>query len=226
MDLLEQLSKPGAAGFGPTLMTLALAFALAQLIAGIYVATFRGLSYSRSFVQGLPLGAVVTSMLMLAIGDSIAAGIGLAGGLSIVRFRTTMRDPRDMVFIFAGLGVGIACGLRAYPAAVGGTAVFCLAAVLLWGVSYGARKQFDGLVRLVAPADSEVSAGVTAALRKNTRHFVLVTLRESAQGQDVEHAYQIRIPDPTARTALMEDLLALPGVRDVSLHLSEPTLEV
>jgi uncharacterized membrane protein YhiD involved in acid resistance len=226
VDLLEQLAKPGAASFASTLMALGLAFALAQLVAAVYIATFRGLSYSRAFVQGIPLGAVVTSMLMLAIGDSIAAGIGLAGGLSIVRFRTTMRDPRDMVFIFAGLGVGIACGLRAYPAAVGGTGLFCAAALLLWGVSYGSRRQFDALVRFVAPAQSETSEAVAGALKRHTRHFVLVTLRESAQGRDVEHAYQIRIPDPSARTALVEALLDVDGVRDVSLHLSDPTLEV
>jgi uncharacterized membrane protein YhiD involved in acid resistance len=226
VDLLEQLSKPGAAAFPAALTTLFLAFVLAQIVAGVYVMTFRGLSYSRSFVQSIPLGAAVTAMLMLAIGDSIAAGIGLAGGLSIVRFRTTMRDPRDMVFVFAGLGVGIACGLRAFPAAVGGTVLFSLAALLLFGVSYGSRRQFDGLVRLVAPADTDTADKIVAALRGHSRHHVLVSLREVAQGDAVEHAYQVRIPDPAARPKLMAELAALPDVRDISIHMQEPTLEV
>ncbi|MCO4773598.1 MAG: DUF4956 domain-containing protein [Deltaproteobacteria bacterium] len=226
MNLLEQLSKPGAAGLISAVLAIGLAFALAQMVSAVYVATFRGLSYSRSFVQGIPLGAVVTSMLMLAIGDSIAAGIGLAGGLSIVRFRTTMRDPRDMVFIFAGLGVGIACGLQAYPAAISGTVMFCLAAFLLFGIHYGARKQFDGLVRFVASADSEVAEKVTAALRAHTAHFVLVSMREAAQGDAFEHAYQIRIPDPDKRPALLHALDAIEGTSDVALHMQEPTLEV
>jgi len=177
-------------------------------------------------VQGIPLGAIVTAMLMLAIGDSIAAGIGLAGGLSIVRFRTTMRDPRDMAFIFAGLGVGIACGLQAFPAAIGGTALFAVAAFLLFGVSYGARRQFDGLVRFVAPADPEASDAITSALKAHTAHFVLVTMREASQGDEFEHAYQVRIPDPAARPKLLHALDAVTGVRDVALHMQEPTLEV
>ncbi len=226
MDLLHQLSKPGSAGLVSALIAIGLAFALAQIVSYVYIATFRGLSYSRSFVQGIPLGAVVTSMLMLAIGDSIAAGIGLAGGLSIVRFRTTMRDPRDMVFIFAGLGVGIACGLQAYPAAIGGTATFCVASVALFGINYGARKQFDGLVRLVAPASSETTARVSAALKANTAHFVLVSMREVAQGDRFEHAYQVRIPNPEQRPALLHALDAIEGVADVALHMQEPTLEV
>jgi hypothetical protein len=226
MDLLQQLSKPGAAGLVSAVLAIGLAFALAQIISAVYIATFRGLSYSRAFVQGIPLGAVVTSMLMLAIGDSIAAGIGLAGGLSIVRFRTTMRDPRDMVFIFAGLGVGIACGLQAYPAAIGGTAMFSLAALLLFGIHYGARKQFDGLVRLVAPADPAVAEAISAALRAHTRHAVLVTMREVSQGQAFEHAYQVRIPDPAERPKLLHALDAIDGTSDIGLHMQDPTLEI
>jgi len=226
MDLLHQLSKPGAAGILSALLAIGLAFALAQVISAVYIATFRGLSYSRSFVQGIPLGAIVTSMLMMAIGDSIAAGIGLAGGLSIVRFRTTMRDPRDMVFIFAGLGVGIACGLQAYPAAIGGTALFCVAAILLFGIHYGARKQFDGLLRLVAPRDPAIAGAVTEVLREYTTHFAMVTMREVAQGDGFEHAYQVRIPDPDKRPALLHALDAIEGLRDVALHLQDPTLEI
>ncbi len=226
MELLHQLSKPGSAGLVSALLAIGLAFALAQLVSAVYIATFRGLSYSRSFVQGIPLGAIVTSMLMLAIGDSIAAGIGLAGGLSIVRFRTTMRDPRDMVFIFAGLGVGIACGLQAFPAAIGGTILFAIAAVLLFGISYGARRQFDGLVRFVAPASAEAAEEVFGALKAHTAHFVLVTMREASQGDEFEHAYQVRIPDPEARPKLLHALDAVSGVHDVALHMQEPTLEV
>lgn len=226
MDLLHQLSKPGSAGILSALLSIGVAFALAQVVSGVYVATFRGLSYSRSFVQAMPLGAVVTSMLMLAIGDSIAAGIGLAGGLSIVRFRTTMRDPRDMVFVFAGLGVGISCGLQAYPAAIAGTMLFAGAAWLLFGISYGSRNQFDGLLRFVAAPGDDVNAAVTAAMKKHTTHYVLVTLREVAQGEAFEHAYQVRIPNPEARPALLHELAGIEAVRDLALHLQEPTLEV
>ena len=226
MNILQQLSTAGAANALSSLTAIALAFALAQIISGVYVWTFRGLSYSRSFVQGIPLGAIVTSMLLLAIGDSIAAGIGLAGGLSIVRFRTTMRDPRDMVFIFAGLGVGIACGLRAYPAAVAGTALFAAASLALHGISYGARKQFDGVLRLVAPNASEASDAVSQALRRNTRSFVLIALRESAQGETLEHAYHVSVPDPEARGRVVTELGAIDGVHDVSLHMQDPSLEL
>ena len=100
MDVLNNLSRPDIVDWRTALISITLAFALAQAVAFVYMRTFRGLSYSRTLVQGMALASIVTCMLMLAIGNSIAAGIGIAGGLSIIRFRTTMRDPRDMVFTF------------------------------------------------------------------------------------------------------------------------------
>ena len=97
-------------------LSLLLAFLLSQLVGMVYVWTFRGMSYSRSFVHALALGGIVACTLMLAINNSIAAGLGIAGSLAIIRFRTAMRDPRDMVFVFASMGAGIASGLRAHMA--------------------------------------------------------------------------------------------------------------
>ena len=89
-------------------LSLLLAFGLTQVLGAIYVWTFRGMSYSQGLVHAIVLGSIIACMLMLAIGNSIAAGLGIAGGLAIVRFRTALRDPRDMIFVFAGLGTGIA----------------------------------------------------------------------------------------------------------------------
>jgi hypothetical protein len=89
------------------LVSILTAFLLSHLIATTYALSYRGLSYSRSFVHTLVLGGVVAAMLMLAIGNNLVWGIGIVGTLAIIRFRTNLRDPRDMVFIFAALA---ACG--------------------------------------------------------------------------------------------------------------------
>ena len=146
MDVLNNLSRPDIVDWRTALISITLAFALAQAVAFVYMRTFRGLSY-RTLVQGMALASIVTCMLMLATGNSIAAGIGIAGGLSIIRFRTTMRDPRDMVFVFTALAAGIASGLQAYAAAIAGTAIFLIAALALDFTAFGARRHFDGLVR-------------------------------------------------------------------------------
>ena len=100
------------------LLCLLVAFVLGKIIAITYQRTYQGLSYSRSFVQSLVLGAVVSTILMLAIGDNLARGLGILGTMALVRFRTNVRDTRDMIFVFAALAIGVSSGVRAFSVAL------------------------------------------------------------------------------------------------------------
>lgn len=207
------------------MMSLLLAFGLTQALGAVYVWTFRGMSYSQGLVHAIVAGSIIACMLMLAIGNSIAAGLGIAGGLAVVRFRTALRDPRDMVFVFAALAAGIASGLGAHLAAVFGTGMFCLAIFTLTLTEFGSQRRFDGLLRFQLPLEADEGV-VMALLRKYTQFVALVTLREVAQGQAMEHAYQVRLGDQKQRVELVRELERLPGIQDVSLLLQEPTVEL
>lgn len=220
------LSGPAAvASPEVALLSLLLAFGLAQAVSAVYVWTFRGMSYSQGLVHAIVIGAVIACMLMLAVGNSIAAGIGIAGGLSIIRFRTALRDPRDMMFVFAALAAGISSGLGGHRAAVYGTLVFCAAVFVLTLTEFGSQRRFDGLLRFQLPTSAD-EAAVMGLLRRHTRFAAMVTLREVAQGQAMEHAYQVRLGDPKDRAMLVRELEKLPGIQDVSLLLQEPTVEL
>ncbi len=208
------------------LFALFLAFGLGQIVAAVYMATFRGLSYSRATVHGMALSSIVTCMLMLAVSGSIAAGIGIAAGLTAVRFRTTMRDPRDIIFVFAALAVGFACGTYAYPAAIVGTGTFAFGSVVLHFTGYGARRQPDGLLRFVAGQGGTTQEAIARALHAHCRTFSLVTLRETAQGTAMEHAYQISARSPDDRSLVVSALQQIPGVQNVTLLLQEPSLDL
>lgn len=206
------------------LVAMLLAFGLAQAIAGVYLITYRGLSYSKSVVQGMAIGSVVPCMLMLAIGSNLAAGLGVAGGLALIRFRTSLRDPRDILFVFAALGVGIACGTHAYAVAIAGTVIFSAATILLAITGYGSRREFDGLLRFSVASTEK--PGLDVVLKSTCRSFALVTLREAAQGELLEHAYQVSLASDDLRTELVERLRKLPGVSDVSLLMQEPSFDL
>ena len=105
-------------GWDIALAALVLSFVLSASIAWIYRATYEGLSYQRGFVQTLALGGPVAAMAMLAIGDDIARGLGLVGALTLIRFRATLKDTRDLVFAFASLAIGVACGVNSLGVAV------------------------------------------------------------------------------------------------------------
>ena len=79
------------------LLALLVPFVLASILAAIYRWTFQSLSYSRSFIHTMVLSSMIVSMMIMAIGDSFARGLGILGTLAIVRFRTPVRDTRDTV---------------------------------------------------------------------------------------------------------------------------------
>jgi len=131
-----------------------------------------------------------------------------------------------MVFIFASLGLGVVCGLGAFAGAVATTLVFVLAAWLLNLTSYGVQQRYDGLVRFTAPTKGPGAEAIATALRRHTAHHALVTLREVSQSDELEHAYQVRVPDPRARIALVSALESVRGLHGITLHMQEPTLEL
>ena len=98
--------------------SLVLCFVLSNIIAFTYEKTFQGLSYSRNFVQAMILGSLVVAVAMMAIGNNLARGLGMMGALTIIRFRTNLKDPRDIIFIFASLATGMAAGVSTPSACV------------------------------------------------------------------------------------------------------------
>jgi uncharacterized membrane protein YhiD involved in acid resistance len=201
-------------------------FVLSQMIAAVYTWTFRGLSYSRGYVISLALTGLVATVLMLAIGNNVARGLGLLGTLAIIRFRSTMRDVRDMIFIFASLAVGIAVGVQALAVATLGAVAFCLFSVHLTLSPFASRRQFDGLLRLNTPADSGCDALLKRVLRDHCSNFVLVNLREVSQGERLDQAYQVKLREPTYQEHLVTAIGTLAEVSDISLLMQDPSLEV
>ena len=143
-------------GWDIALASLLLSFATSMIIATVYTITYHGIGYLRSFVQTIALGGLVASLVMLAIGDDVARGLGMVGALTLIRFRTTLKDTRDLIFMFASLGIGVACGVQAFAAALLGTAMFSLAAMDLSWSDFGSRLQFDIMLRFQGPADAEL----------------------------------------------------------------------
>jgi len=206
-------------------LALVLAFLMATAIAWIYIRTHQGLSYSRSLVQGLVLGGIISAMLMLAIGNNVARGLGIVGTLAIIRFRSTMKDPRDMMFVFAALAVGITTGVRAFSVAVIGTAVFGAAAFVLRWTSFGAKQIHDGQIRLQLPATPEADLGLKAVFGRHCRNWVLVAVRDIEQGTALEHVYHVRLIDPDRQAELVAELEALPNARGVALFVQQAMVE-
>lgn len=214
----------------PTLSTIIytvmMSFLLSVMVAITYEKTFRGLSYSRNFVQSLVLSSIVAATVMQAIGDSLASGLGMMGALAIIRFRTGLKDPRDIIFMFAALASGIACGVGGYDIAVVGSVGFCLATIILYLSPFGQTSYFDGMLRFNMENDARDKEELADILKKNCKKFALITLRDAAQGKRLDYAYHIKMKKGKDKSELVEQLNSIKNIRGVTLLLQETTVEL
>ena len=99
---------------------LGLACVLGLIISLIYKKTHTGLSYSQSFLITIIFVTVIVSMVMMVIGNSLARAFALVGALSIIRFRTVIKDTKDTAYVFIALAAGMAAGTSSYLLAISG----------------------------------------------------------------------------------------------------------
>lgn len=208
------------------LYTVLLSFVLAMLVAVVYEKTFKGISYSRNYVQSLVLSAIIAATIMQAIGDSLAHGLGMMGALSIVRFRTSFKDSRDIIFMFAALAVGVGCGVNAYAIAVIGTLGFCVAATVLCLSPFGQTSYFDGMLRFNMENTPEDRGLLENILREYCDKFALITLQDMAQGRRLDYAYHVKLKKRLPRDEFLERLKEIRTIKGVNLMLQETTIEL
>ena len=178
LERLDAVSLPDAA------IALALAFCLGLFIFLVYKKCYAGVMYAPSFGVTLIALTLITTLLILAVTSNIVLSLGMVGALSIVRFRTAIKDSRDTVYIFWSIIVGICCGVGDYAVACIGSAV-TFAVILLLGCI-----KSDNRVLLIIRAHRSKQEPIKAQVYKLFR--AKATLRvENTTEDTVELIYEI-----------------------------------
>jgi uncharacterized membrane protein YhiD involved in acid resistance len=211
-------------GWDLALAALLLSYALSMTISWVYVATYSGLSYVRSFATTLAVAGVVAAIVMLAIGDDVARGLGLVGALTVIRFRTSLKDTRDLMFAFAALSIGVACGVLAFSIAILGTAVFCCSMAYLSFSEFGSRKLYNAVLRLQVPAGAEEQRAISQALAKFAPSFVLINMRDLGGGTQ-EHEYHLKLRTAAEKGQILKSVSAISGVSGATLLMQDTSIE-
>jgi uncharacterized membrane protein YhiD involved in acid resistance len=124
-------------------------------------------------LQAVVLGALIATMILQSIGDNVAAGIGILGALTIINFRTNFKDPRDIIFMFASMGTGIACGSYMFFVAVMGVASFCIFALALQFTPFNLGKHLIWEIRLRTEGGTDKRQVIEEILNKHSRQWTL-----------------------------------------------------
>ncbi|MDQ8202837.1 DUF4956 domain-containing protein [Pelagicoccus sp. SDUM812003] len=199
---------------------------LGVLLASVYRWTHSGFTYSRSFVQTQVLACVVATIMILAIGNNMARGLGILGALAIIRFRTPIRDPRDIIFLFASLAVGIASGAGIYAIATIGALVFSACVLILNWVPSSAKRKNEGLLRFVAPNGVNLELLLADVFKHYTTSVEMVAMREGAQGDDIEYAYQVCLADASLCSGFIGTIKQIEEIREANFVMQRETVEI
>jgi hypothetical protein len=134
-DLISQDIIDLYAGQGVSVLTviysIIIVFILSLVILLVYKLSYQTTVYNRSFALSLPITAMVTSIIILTISSNLALSLGMVGALSIIRFRTALKNPFDTVFMFWSVGIGILVGAEVYLVAIVSTLLISAAIWLL-----------------------------------------------------------------------------------------------
>ena len=131
------VSQGTTIGINMIIFNIIISFALAIIISWVYQKTHKGLSYSQTFVVGLVILCTLSSVIMMVIGNVLIRAVALLGAFTIIRFRTAIKDPKDVSFILFSLTVGMAIGTGSYNIGIVATIMISLIIYFLDKINFG-----------------------------------------------------------------------------------------
>ena len=169
------------------LLTLALAFGIGLFIFLVYKKTYSGVMYSSSFGGTLVALTMITSMTILAVTSNVVLSLGMVGALSIVRFRTAIKEPMDIAFLFWSIAAGIVLAAGMIPLAVIGSGI--IGVVML--VFINRKAVHDPYIAVISCVSAAAEKSATAYLQKNVEKAVIKS--KTAQNGNIEMTWEIRL---------------------------------
>ena len=190
-------------------LAIVLAFGIGMFIFLVYKKTFSGVMYSSGFGVTLVALTMITTLVILAVTSNVVLSLGMVGALSIVRFRTAIKEPLDIAFLFWSIAVGIVLAAGLIPLAVFGSMV--IGFMLL--VFVNRKSRCDPYIAVLQCDGRESETRAADFLRQNTRRCVVKS--KTVQKDAVELHFEIRLRDEG--TGFVNALADLPGVRSTVL---------
>jgi uncharacterized membrane protein YhiD involved in acid resistance len=206
------------------------ALALGAVVALVYRSTRPASDVAPSFTATLVLLSILIAMVTQVIGDNVARAFSLVGALSIVRFRTVVRDTQDTAYVIFAVAVGMAVGAGHHWVAMGGIAVVAVAAFFLRKrqdrgatVSSAGDLPFELQVRLGIGHDPHTAVAPTLDLHARERR--LMSISTARQGTSVDATFRASLPAEETADTLLRALNRLEGVQSVTLQRIVPAEE-
>lgn len=207
--------------FWDFLGNLILSFICGLIISFVYKIVYKGTSYTPSYVQSLVLLCIITTIVIAVIGNNLARAFGLVGTMSIIRFRTAVRDITDIVFIFLALSIGLAAGTGAKQIAVTGTLSACIIILILSKINFASPKRNEVLLQFSSLSDKNISSESLQILNSFCKSVKLINIKSNGGGNILESFYHVVMKDSTKSIDLIGELNKIDGINNINLFFDK-----
>lgn len=205
-SFLEQIAS---FSFTDMIISLALSFCIGLFIFEIYKKTYKGVMYSRNFGITLIAISMITDLAILTVTSNVVLSLGMVGALSIVRFRTAIKEPMDIAYLFWSIVVGIMLGAGQIPLAVFGSAILGL---VFYVLSRKKEDDFPYILVLCCNNDEAESKAMTR-LSESVKHYTVKS--KTVRSTSIETTIEVRINESSS--TFVNDLQAIDGVITATL---------
>ena len=196
------------------------------MICGLFISylyrwTYTGTSYSISYVHSLVAFAMITTIVIMVIGNNLARAFGLVGSMAIIRFRLAIKDTQDIVFIFFTLAVGMAAGVGLYMIAISGTIFIGIIILLLSKTNYASPHKREYLLQFQFSSDNNDDAPYIAIFEKYCKTFKLVNIKSIGETDIMVLSYYIKLKKKEMGKEFIREIGHIEGVSNINFFFDE-----
>ena len=200
------------------IINLFISFVLGVVISIVYKKTHKGLSYSQSFMITNIFVAVIVCMVIMIIGNSLARAFALVGALSIIRFRTVVKDTKDTAYIFWSLAAGMAAGTSSYFLAFVGTAIISVIAFSLHHLNFGSFIKSEFILQFrIKSNDTKISKSYNEIISKYSKTSTLLNSESATDGKSIKLNFDLVLKEEKDQTELLSELSKINGLSEVMI---------
>ena len=200
---------------------ISVALLCSVFISFFYKKTYNGPGYLNSFANALILLSLITAVVIMIIGNNLARAFGLVGAMSIIRFRTAVKETHDIVYIFFSLTIGMAAGVGLHSLAIVGTIFIGLISYIISKMdSENGGKKNTLLEFHLENGTEQISSDYQKVISQYTRKMKLLNIK-TLDSQNMLVSYYIRFKKNNQNFDLVTQLQKTPGIKNISLFSDE-----
>jgi uncharacterized membrane protein YhiD involved in acid resistance len=205
---------------GTVLANLFTALFCGMVISAVYKWVHNGPVYSAKYVQAMVILSMITALVIMVIGNNLARAFGLVGAMSIIRFRTAVKDTQDIVFIFFSLAAGMASGVGLRLIALVGTLFIGTVLIVLSKSQVIRPKKREFLIQFHSRL-SEKKPLYIPIFNKYCKKFRVVNMHSLGEEEGYELSFYIMLKDIDQSPFLMKELNTIAGINNIHFYFDE-----